>query len=68
MTDRHSNKMVARNFPIQELSYSRFLQVPDEEGEFLTIEELKPAPNVQTTFVQHQQYQPSYYELPNIIE
>lgn len=34
--------MVARNFSLQDLPYSRLLQVPDEEREFLTLEELKP--------------------------
>ncbi|XP_055686353.1 protein cycle isoform X2 [Lutzomyia longipalpis] len=34
--------MVARNFSIQDLPYSGLLQVPDEEREFLTLEELKP--------------------------
>lgn len=34
--------MVARNFSLQDLSYSRLLQVPDEEREFLALEELKP--------------------------
>lgn len=34
--------MVARNFSIQDISYSRLLQVPDDEREFLTLDELKP--------------------------
>lgn len=34
--------MVARNFSLQELSYSRLLQMPDDEREFLTLDELKP--------------------------
>lgn len=34
--------MVARNFSMQELPYSRLLQIPDDEREFLTLEELKP--------------------------
>lgn len=34
--------MVARNFSLQDLSYSRLLEVPDEEREFLNLEELKP--------------------------
>lgn len=35
-------KMVARNFSMQELSYSRLLQIPEEEREYLELEELKP--------------------------
>ncbi len=34
--------MVARNFSVQDIPYSRLLQVPDEEREFLNLEELKP--------------------------
>lgn len=34
--------MVARNFSIQDLPYSRLLSVPDDEREFLTLEVLKP--------------------------
>ena len=34
--------MVARNFSFQEVPYSRLLQIPDEEREFLNLEELKP--------------------------
>lgn len=66
--------MVARNFSIQELTpYSRLLQIPDDDGEFLTLEELKPSSMQQqtttTTTLHHQQpYQPSYYELSNMIE
>ncbi|XP_035792727.1 uncharacterized protein LOC118466938 isoform X1 [Anopheles albimanus] len=34
--------MVARNFTLQDMPYNRALQVPDEEREFLTLDELKP--------------------------
>lgn len=34
--------MVARNFTLQDLSYNHLLQVPEEEREFLTLDELKP--------------------------
>lgn len=36
--------MVARNFSLQDLPFSRLLSVPDEDerSEFLTLEELKP--------------------------
>ncbi|XP_062542925.1 basic helix-loop-helix ARNT-like protein 1 isoform X2 [Armigeres subalbatus] len=34
--------MVARNFPLQDLPYNHLLQVPEEEREFLTLDELKP--------------------------
>ncbi|XP_055602290.1 basic helix-loop-helix ARNT-like protein 1 [Uranotaenia lowii] len=34
--------MVARNFSLQDLSYNHLLQVPEEEREFLTLDELKP--------------------------
>ncbi|XP_038119042.1 aryl hydrocarbon receptor nuclear translocator-like protein 1 isoform X1 [Culex quinquefasciatus] len=34
--------MVARNFSLQDLPYNNLLQVPEEEREFLTLEELKP--------------------------
>ena len=57
--------MVARNFPVQDLPYSRLLQVPDDEMEFLELEELKPS-SVQS--YSPQQYQPTYYELHNIVE
>lgn len=34
--------MVARDFSLQELPYSRLLQMPDDEREFLALDELKP--------------------------
>lgn len=42
MPERFFVKMVARNFSVQDLPYSRLLSVPDDEREFLTLEELKP--------------------------
>lgn len=56
-----TGEMVTRNFSMQELSYSQLLQVPDDDSEFLTLEELKPQ---QQTQLGHQHYhQPGYYEL-----
>lgn len=34
--------MVARNFSLQEIPYSRLLQIPDDDREYLTLDELKP--------------------------
>ncbi|XP_044271759.1 protein cycle isoform X1 [Tribolium madens] len=52
--------MVARNFSVQEIPYSRLLQIPDDDRDFITLEELKPV-------IDQQQYQQStYYELSNI--
>ncbi|CAH1170130.1 unnamed protein product [Phaedon cochleariae] len=61
--------MVTRSFSLQDVtSYSRLLHVPEDERDFITLEELKPA-NVQQS-MQHQQhhYQPTYYELTSIGE
>lgn len=58
--------MVARNFSVQELPYSRLLQVPDDDRDFLTLEELKP-PTVHHN-LSAQQYQQAYYEFPNAVE
>lgn len=58
--------MVARNFAVQELSYSRLLREPDDEDEFLTFEELKSS-DIQHSLGQ-QHYQPNYYELPGLVE
>lgn len=58
--------MVARNFAVQELSYSQLLHVPGDENEFLTLQELKPS-DVQQTLA-HQHYQSNYYELPILAE
>ncbi|XP_023313196.1 protein cycle isoform X2 [Anoplophora glabripennis] len=57
--------MVARNFPVQDISYSRLLHVPDEERGFITLEELKPAIVQQGL---QQEYQPRYYELTSMVE
>lgn len=58
------NEMVARSFSVQDVSYSRLLHVPDDDRDFITLEELKPA------IGQHnlQHYQPTYYELSNMVE
>lgn len=53
--------MVARNFNMQELSYSQLLQVPDDENDFLTLEELKPSSQSQ---INQHYHQSGYYELP----
>lgn len=58
--------MVARNFSVQDLSYSRLLRVPDDENEFLTFEELKSS-DIQQSLVQPD-YQSNYYELPSLVE
>lgn len=57
--------MVARNFSGPELSYSRLLQVPDDE--FVAAEDVKP-PVHQPVVSQAQEYQTTYYELSNAIE
>ncbi|KAG5883496.1 hypothetical protein JTB14_013926 [Gonioctena quinquepunctata] len=57
--------MVARSFSVQDVSYSRLLQVQDDERDFITLEELKPA-IVQQQQPQH--YQPTYYELTNMVD
>ncbi|EFA01256.2 cycle protein [Tribolium castaneum] len=55
--------MVARNFSVQEIPYSRLLQIPDDDRDFITLEELKPVIDQQNL----QQYQQTtYYELSNI--
>lgn len=58
-------EMVARSFSVQDVSYSRLLHVPDDDRDFITLEELKPA------IGQHnlpQSYQPTYYELSTMVE
>nr|XP_022917453.1 protein cycle isoform X2 [Onthophagus taurus] len=56
--------MVARNF-VQDLPYSRLLQVPDDDREYITLEELKPSVNQSFS---PQSYQPTYYELHNMVD
>jgi hypothetical protein len=34
--------MVTRNFSLQDLPFSRLLSVPEDEKEYMTLEELKP--------------------------
>lgn len=58
--------MVARNFSVQEIPYSRLLQVPDDDKGFITLEELKPAVLGQQDL--QTQYQPTYYELATVSE
>uniref|UniRef100_A0AAR5P4Z5 Cycle n=1 Tax=Dendroctonus ponderosae TaxID=77166 RepID=A0AAR5P4Z5_DENPD len=63
-------KMVARNFSVQDIPYSRLFHIPpDDERDFISLDELKP------TIVQHNlppqpisNYHPTYYELTNIAE
>ncbi|XP_068918134.1 protein cycle isoform X2 [Tenebrio molitor] len=55
--------MVARNFSVQEIPYSRLLQVPDDDRDFITLEELKPVIDQQNL---QQYHQSNYYELSNI--
>jgi hypothetical protein len=57
--------MVARNFSVQEIPYSRLLQVPDDDRDFITLEELKPVIDQQNL---QQYHQSNYYELSNISE
>ncbi|CAG9770479.1 unnamed protein product [Ceutorhynchus assimilis] len=62
-------EMVARNFPVQDISYSRLFQIPtDEERDFISLDELKPTMVQQNLQHQHpvHSYQPTYYELTNI--
>ncbi|ERL93104.1 hypothetical protein D910_10406 [Dendroctonus ponderosae] len=62
--------MVARNFSVQDIPYSRLFHIPpDDERDFISLDELKP------TIVQHNlppqpigNYQPTYYELTNIAD
>lgn len=56
-----TGEMVARNFSMQELSYTQLLQVPDDENDFLTLEELKP--QQQTQLGTQHYHQSGYYEL-----
>lgn len=46
---------------MQELSYSQLLQVPDEDSDFLTLEELKP--QQQQNQMTHYHQTGTYYEL-----
>lgn len=57
--------MVARNVSVEDIPYSRLLQIPDDDRDFITLEELKPAIVQQNL---HQHYQPTYYELSNMVE
>jgi hypothetical protein len=57
--------MVARNFSVQEIPYSRLLQIPDDDRDFITLEELKPVIDQQNL---QQYHQSNYYELSNISE
>lgn len=52
--------MVARNFSLQDLPYSRLLQVdvPENEREFLTLDELKPHHLIELGTQQPVQHQP----------
>ncbi|XP_065161045.1 protein cycle [Atheta coriaria] len=60
--------MVARNFSVQELPYSRLLQVnADERRDYMTLEELKPV-TVQNIQPHQPSYQASYYELSSMVE
>lgn len=52
-------EMVARNFNMQELSYSQLLSVPDDDSDFLDLEELKTN---QQTQLEQQYHQNDYYE------
>ncbi|XP_063920623.1 protein cycle [Zophobas morio] len=55
--------MVARNFSVQEIPYSRLLQVPDDDSDFITLQELKPVIDQQSI----QQYNSAtYYDISNI--
>lgn len=56
--------MVARNFTVQELSYSRLLHVPDDDRDFLSLDEPTSLHELQP----QQYHQPTYYELSNIVE
>lgn len=62
--------MVARNFTVQDIPYSRLFQIPtDDERDFISLDELKPT-MVQQNLPQQlvHSYQPTYYELTNIAE
>nr|XP_023015245.1 protein cycle isoform X1 [Leptinotarsa decemlineata] len=58
--------MVARSFSVQDVSYSRLLHMQEDDRDFITLEELKPAAVQQN--LQQQQYQPTYYELTNMVD
>ncbi|KAF7271888.1 hypothetical protein GWI33_015278 [Rhynchophorus ferrugineus] len=62
--------MVARNLTVQDIPYSRLLQIPgDDERDFISLEELKPVIVHQDHGqAQASAYQPTYYELTNIVE
>lgn len=57
--------MVARNFSSPELSYTRLLQVPDED--FVPNEDVKPPVHQQSVAPHAQEYQNTYYDLSNAI-
>ncbi|XP_025832005.1 protein cycle isoform X3 [Agrilus planipennis] len=61
--------MVARNFSVQELPYSRLLQVPEDEQNCLSLDEAKvhlPQQQQQQTMPPH--YQHTYYDLSNTLD
>lgn len=65
---------MARNFSLQDLPYSRLLQVPDDEREYLTLEELKPhqltelgIPQTQN-LIQNQQISNDYQQQLHIVD
>lgn len=64
--------MVARNFSLQDVPYSRLLQVPDDDREFLTLDDLKPhqltelgvtGHHHQLTTISQQQQQPQHHHV-----
>lgn len=57
--------MVARNFTIQELPYSKLLHVPDDDRDFLSLDEPTTLHQLQPQQYHHQEI---YYELPTIVE
>lgn len=59
--------MVARNFSLQDLPYSRLLQVPDDEREFLTLDELKPHQLTELGVTSQQQNNKNHEHQQNII-
>jgi hypothetical protein len=58
--------MVARsNFLLQDISYSRLLQVPDDEREFMTLDELKPHHLTELTGPQQDQQEQQQHQPQN---
>lgn len=58
--------MTSQDFPVEDLSYSNFFQTSDDdEQDFVSLQKQKPS--VVESYAPHQ-YQPTYFELHNVVE